>query len=97
MTIVMIINPIIYVLSTNKLHNVVTSSAGQLTGRERKLFYTIKLKFSLIIFTYWICWLPNLINGILLWTLWFNLPVKIIIILWYTMVISFLIIKEELT
>lgn len=76
---------------------------AQMTNRERKLVQTVRLKFALINITYYICWIPNIINGILLWTLWFELPVKLIITLWFIMVRSlqlticiFLIVKIEI-
>lgn len=86
--VVMIVNPIMYIASTRDLETAVMHSMGQMTGRERKLLQTIRLKFALTNLVYYICWTPNLINGILLWTLWFQLPIKAIIILWYIMVCS---------
>lgn len=82
----MIVNPVLYFASTRDLQTAVSCSLAQITGRERKLVQTIKLKFALTNIVYYVCWLPNLINGILLWTLWFQLPVKAIITLWYIMV-----------
>lgn len=82
----MIINPLLYIASTRDLKTAVSYSLAQMTGRERKLVQTIRLKFALINLVYYICWVPNLINGVLLWTLWFQLPVKAIITLWYMMV-----------
>lgn len=84
--IVMIANPILYRSSTKDMEFLITSSLGQLTSRERDVMDTIKIKFSLINIVFYLCWIPNLINGILLWTLWFNLPIKGIIIVWYIMV-----------
>ncbi|KAL0098354.1 hypothetical protein PUN28_020319 [Cardiocondyla obscurior] len=46
------------------------------------------IKFALINLVYYVCWTPNLINGILLWTLWFQLPIKAIITLWYIMAVT---------
>lgn len=89
LAVVMIVNPLLYFASTRDLQTAVTCSLAQITGRERKLVQTIKFKFALTNFVYYVCWLPNLINGILLWTLWFQLPIKIIIILWYIMVCIF--------
>uniref|UniRef100_A0A0C9RMN2 GPR143 protein n=1 Tax=Fopius arisanus TaxID=64838 RepID=A0A0C9RMN2_9HYME len=88
LALVMIVNPVLYVKSTRDLENAVTCSLAQMTSRERKLVKTIKLKFALINIVYYICWLPNLINGILLWSLWLKLPVKIIITLWYIMAVT---------
>lgn len=82
----MIVNPVLYFASTRDLQTAVTCSLAQVTGRERKLVQAIKVKFALTNIVYYVCWLPNLINGILLWTLWFQLPVKAIITLWYIMV-----------
>ncbi|XP_034938021.1 G-protein coupled receptor 143-like [Chelonus insularis] len=88
LTAVMIVNPLLYLASTKDLQNAVTCSLAQVTGRERKLVQTIKVKFALTNLVYYICWIPNLINGILLWTLWFHLPVKVIITLWYIMAVT---------
>lgn len=84
--VVMIMNPIMYIASTRDLETAVMHSMSQMTSRERKLLQTIRLKFALTNLVYYMCWTPNLINGILLWTLWFQLPIKAIIILWYIMV-----------
>lgn len=86
LVIVMIANPVLYLLSTKDLKNMVSCSMAQMTGRERKLVQTIRLKFAMTNLAYYVCWIPNLLNGILLWTLWFNLPVRVIITLWYIMV-----------
>ncbi|KYM99714.1 hypothetical protein ALC62_09332 [Cyphomyrmex costatus] len=88
LAVVMIVNPILYIASTRDLETVVLHSMAQVTGRERKLIQTIKLKFALINVVYYVCWTPNLINGLLLWILWFQLPNKVIITLWYIMVCS---------
>ncbi|KAG7203316.1 hypothetical protein KM043_010404 [Ampulex compressa] len=88
LALVMILNPVLYVASTRDLKTAVTYSLAQMTGRERKLVQTIRCKFALTNLVYYICWLPNLINGILLWTLWFQLPVKTIISLWYIMAVT---------
>lgn len=84
--VVMIANPILYVASTRDLETAVLHSMAQMTGRERKLIQTIRLKFALINLVYYVCWTPNLINGALLWTLWFQLPINAVITLWYMMV-----------
>ena len=88
LTVVMIINPVLYFASTRDLQTAVTCSLAQVTGRERKLVQAIKVKFALTNIVYYVCWLPNLINGILLWTLWFHLPAKAIITLWYIMAVT---------
>lgn len=86
LAVVMIANPILYVASTRYLETAVLHSMVQMTGRERRLIQTIRLKFALINLVYYVCWTPNLINGALLWTLWFQLPINAVITLWYIMV-----------
>ncbi|KAK0082796.1 hypothetical protein PV325_009835 [Microctonus aethiopoides] len=88
MAAVMIGNPLLYFSSTKDLQTAVTCSLAQVTGRERKLVQTIRMKFALINLVFYLCWIPNLINGILLWTLWFHLPIKVIISLWYIMAVT---------
>lgn len=36
---------------------------------------------------FYICWLPNLICGITLWTMWHALPERFLISIWYIMAI----------
>ncbi|XP_011878256.1 PREDICTED: G-protein coupled receptor 143-like [Vollenhovia emeryi] len=88
LAVVMIANPILYVASTRDLETAVLHSMAQMTGRERRLLHTIRLKFALINLVYYVCWTPNLINGVLLWILWFRLPIKAIIALWYIMAVT---------
>ncbi|KAG5315048.1 GP143 protein, partial [Acromyrmex insinuator] len=88
LAVVMIVNPILYVASTRDLETVVLHSMAQVTGRERKLIQTIRIKFALINLVYYVCWTPNLINGLLLWISWFQLPIKAIITLWYIMAVT---------
>lgn len=48
---------------------------------------TLKWKFLMINVVFYICWLPNLICGITLWTSWHTLSQQFILALWYTMAI----------
>lgn len=83
---VMIANPCLYKASSKEMQSVIITTSGQFTTRERNIIDAIETKFSIINLIFYACWLPNLINGILLWTLWFHLPVQIIMVLWYIMV-----------
>ncbi|KAG5878284.1 hypothetical protein JTB14_033085 [Gonioctena quinquepunctata] len=82
---IMIANPCLYLHSKKDMEWIITSTSGQFTSKERKMIDAIKLKFFVINIVFYICWLPNLLNGTLLWILWFRLPVKCLIILWYIM------------
>ncbi|KAM3962990.1 G-protein coupled receptor 143 [Aphomia sociella] len=84
-TIVMIVNPIMYVLAGKDVEMAVALPLAQFTSKERRVVDALRLKFFLINMVFYICWLPNLINGILIWTMWFNMPVKVIIVIWYIM------------
>ncbi|KAI8434913.1 hypothetical protein MSG28_003387 [Choristoneura fumiferana] len=83
--IVMIVNPIMYVLAGKDVEMAVALPLAQFTSKERKVVDALRIKFFLINAVFYICWLPNLVNGILLWTMWFNMPVKVIITIWYIM------------
>lgn len=85
MAAVMIVNPLMYFTLTNEVETVVARSLGQFTNKERHIVDLIRFKFSLINLAFYVCWLPNLINGVLIWTLWFDLPQQILIGLWYVM------------
>ncbi|CAH1156202.1 unnamed protein product [Phaedon cochleariae] len=82
---IMVANPCLYRHSVKDMERIITTTSGQITSRERDLIDTVKLKFSVINIVFYICWMPNLLNGILLWILWFHLPVKCIISIWYLM------------
>lgn len=83
---VMIANPCLYHYSTKDMEQIITSTAGQCTKRERETIDAIKRKFFIINAVFYICWIPNFINGGLLWTQWFDLPVTCLISVWYVMV-----------
>ncbi|CAH2073787.1 unnamed protein product, partial [Iphiclides podalirius] len=82
---VMIVNPILYVLAGREVEMTVALPLAQFTSKERRVVDALKLKFFLINAVFYVCWLPNLINGVMIWTMWFNMPVKIIISIWYIM------------
>ncbi|XP_052757533.1 G-protein coupled receptor 143-like isoform X2 [Galleria mellonella] len=84
-TIVMIVNPIVYVLAGKNVEMAVALPLAQFTSKERRIVDTLRLKFFLINVVFYVCWLPNLVNGVLIWTMWFKMPVKVIIIIWYIM------------
>ncbi|XP_034840628.1 G-protein coupled receptor 143-like [Maniola hyperantus] len=83
--VVMIVNPIVYVMASKKIEMAVALPLAQFTSKERRVVDTLRLKFFLINAVFYVCWVPNLINGFLLWTMWFNMPVKVIISIWYIM------------
>ncbi|KAF7279140.1 hypothetical protein GWI33_007554 [Rhynchophorus ferrugineus] len=86
--IVMITNPILYHDSVGDMKKIITSVSGQLTSRERHIVEAIHIKFCIIILVFYLCWIPNLINGILVWTLWVEFPRDVIIIIWYIMALT---------
>ncbi|XP_038215818.1 G-protein coupled receptor 143-like [Zerene cesonia] len=82
---VMILNPIIYMMAGRNIEMAIALPLAQFTSKERRVVDALRLKFFLINVVFYVCWLPNLINGILIWTMWFNMPVKVIITIWYIM------------
>ena len=61
------------------------SSSGRFTSNERKQLRILRLKFLSINLVFLLCWLPNLINAIAVWTLWFHLPREPILVSAYFM------------
>lgn len=86
MLVVMVVNPILYLKSIRDMKNIISCTSGQFTSRERTIVDAIKVKFGVINLVFYICWMPNLINGFLLWMLWFRLPAESVIVLWHVMV-----------
>lgn len=87
MAAIMIVNPILYFCSTQDVRFIISVRLGQYTQRERNAVDGIKTKFLFIIITFYICWLPNLICGVLIWSVWLKLPEKLIVSLWYVMAV----------
>lgn len=83
----MIVNPILYIQCSKEVDKQLIQRYGQYTNNERQIHDMFKIKFSLINIIFFVCWLPNIINAILMWTMWFHLPVRIIIISWYIMAV----------
>lgn len=86
MAVIMIVNPILYCYSTRDIRFIISVRLGQYTQRERNAVDGIKTKFLFIITTFYICWLPNLICGILIWSVWIDLPESTLVSLQYVMV-----------
>ncbi|XP_076028359.1 G-protein coupled receptor 143-like [Oratosquilla oratoria] len=84
---VMISNPILYCLAFSKVEKLLASQRGRFTHSERKVVDGLRKKFLLINAVFYVCWTPNIINGIVLWTAWDNLPKNFIIAVWYFMAI----------
>lgn len=82
----MLLNPFLYLSLSNDVKISITRSTSQFTNKERQLIDIIKVKFLLINVSFYLCWLPNLINGILIWNFWFSVPDEIVLMLWYIMV-----------
>lgn len=84
---VMIANPILYFICSKEVDKQLISRYGQYTNNERQIHDLFKIKFSLLNLIFYICWLPNIVNAVLMWTMWFHLPIRVIIISWYVMAI----------
>ncbi|CAG0914924.1 unnamed protein product [Notodromas monacha] len=85
--VVMVANPIIYKIAFGQVEIYVAQTRGIITSEEHRAVDALKWKFFCIILAFYICWLPNLINGILLWTNWPDLPRAGILGLWYLMAV----------
>lgn len=83
---VMLVCPVLYLWSIQRIRLLVTNCLGQVTKKERGVITSVRLRFGLINLAFYVCWLPNLINGIIIWVAWYNLPAKLLITLWYMMV-----------
>ncbi|CRK88718.1 CLUMA_CG002563, isoform A [Clunio marinus] len=85
--VVMIVNPILYIKCSKEVDRQLIQRYGEYTNNERQIHDMFKIKFSLINLIFYICWLPNIVNAILMWTMWFHLPAKVIVITWYIMAV----------
>lgn len=86
--VVMIMNAIIYFLSSISIPDLVAQYLSQYTNAERYIVDNIRIKFGLINLTFFVCWLPNIANAIIIFLNWDDFPERVIIALWYLMVSS---------
>jgi len=84
--IVMVVNPVLYSISTGYIYHIITSYMAQYSTNERKMLDLFKQRFALINLGFYLCWAPNLVNAIIVWTSWDNLPSGVMLTLWYLMV-----------
>ncbi|CAL4128617.1 unnamed protein product [Meganyctiphanes norvegica] len=84
---VMISNPILYYIAFAKVEEQITSARGRFTDSERHIVDTLRRKFLMINVVFYICWLPNILNGIILWSDWENLPKITLFVIWYLMAV----------
>lgn len=85
---VMIANPIIYVQCSKEVDQQLIRRFGQYTNNERQVHDLFKIKFSLINVIFYVCWLPNIINAICMWTNWMQISRirsvgLVVIVNWY--------------
>ncbi|XP_062595608.1 uncharacterized protein LOC134256951 [Saccostrea cucullata] len=64
--IVMLGNPIIFYQAGKSAKRALIWHYGRYTSSERKLVDAIHTKFYLILIIYFVCWIPNLVNAVLL-------------------------------
>jgi Ocular albinism type 1 protein len=82
---VMLVNPILYRQSSKEIDRQLVSRFSQITAQERQIMNKFKMKFVMITVVFYVCWMPNIINGIVLWSSWSQLPVKFVVFNWYLM------------
>ena len=61
-------------------------SPSRFSNRERRTLLYLRFKFVCIVASFYLCWLPNLVSGILLWSTWPEVPVRPVVVIWYFMV-----------
>ena len=71
---------------TPRCHHVTPRYHHRYTSVERAIVRSVRRRFLLLCFVFWLCWLPNVINAALLWMAWESLPYTTLTVLWYAMV-----------
>ncbi|XP_035664881.1 G-protein coupled receptor 143-like isoform X2 [Branchiostoma floridae] len=89
---VMILNPILYILSSRSVPSILKSRRGKYTDIERAIVQSVRLKFFNVVLVFFACWIPNVLNGVLIFA-GDNLTAQnfvyqaVVHILWYMMAI----------
>lgn len=84
--VVMVCCPVLLCLALRHLHALAAACLGQVTNKERAVIRSVRLRFSLIVLAFYLCWLPNLLHGILL-AVWPASPGPLQVALWYLMAV----------
>jgi len=83
--IVMIVNPILYYLISERVDSSIRSQ-GLYTDLQRQYMKNLRSKFLSVILVFYVCWSPNLLNGILL--LWIGrVDLGVYLALWHYMAV----------
>ncbi|XP_060529684.1 G-protein coupled receptor 143-like isoform X2 [Cylas formicarius] len=82
---VMVASPWAYCSSLRDLRRIVSGTSGQYTEKERGIVHAIKFKCAAINAVYYGCWLPNLVNGVMVWALPGACPARYLVLVWYVM------------
>ncbi|CAL1267680.1 unnamed protein product [Larinioides sclopetarius] len=85
--IVMIINPVLYYLSSKNVGILLMGGFGQFTYLEHNLLAALKERFFCIVLVFYVCWFANVLNGILLWCFLESLSYKFVIGLGFFMAV----------
>ncbi|CAH1231166.1 GPR143 [Branchiostoma lanceolatum] len=63
---VMILNPILYISSSRSVPSILKSRRGKYTDIERAIVQSVRLKFFNVVLVFFACWIPNVLNGVLI-------------------------------
>ncbi|XP_043224462.1 uncharacterized protein LOC122382759 isoform X1 [Amphibalanus amphitrite] len=79
--------PILVRLSLSRIRARIANTSNRFSNRERRTLLYLRFKFVCIIVAFYLCWLPNLVNGVLLWSTWPQVPVQPVVVIWYFMAV----------
>ncbi|XP_026480499.1 G-protein coupled receptor 143-like [Ctenocephalides felis] len=86
---IMLLNPLLYYLSSKEVFILLVLTNGQVTNKERHASNSVSLKFLIMIMSFYVCWTPNIFNGFLIWLGdYMELPYLIYLIIWYMMAVT---------
>ncbi|KAK4020869.1 G-protein coupled receptor 143 [Daphnia magna] len=77
--------PFLFMSAFRQAEISLTRRYARYTTTERRLVESLKLKFILIVSVFYLCWMPNIVNGLVLWISWYKLPVTWVLANWYLM------------
>ncbi|XP_037092499.1 uncharacterized protein LOC119112420 isoform X1 [Pollicipes pollicipes] len=84
---VLVACPLLVRFSLARIRARIVNTSNRFSNRERRTLLYLRFKFVCIIIAFYLCWVPNLVNGIILWSTWPNIPVKPVVVIWYFMAV----------
>lgn len=82
---VMLASPVIVGIALNQLRTRIVHARNRFGQRERQMLFCLRFKLVCVLLGFYLCWLPNVAGGLLVWLSWPRVPISALAVFWYLM------------